>query len=109
MSNFVPARFGYSTLTLTMCAPIISVNEHTSRSNHAMQIVEVRPRNLTLAHFIHGWLVSTAPAIGEFHPIDIQTFCLAPGSGLGKHRTAPVHNRAKYIEDTGLYVGQFGL
>src|SRR5919198_1050481 len=32
MSNFVSARFGYSTLTLTMCAPIISVNEHTNPS-----------------------------------------------------------------------------
>lgn len=32
MSNFVPSRFGYSTLTLTMCAPSFSVTAHTNRN-----------------------------------------------------------------------------
>ena len=30
MSNLVPAGFGYSTLTLTMCAPSLIFRKHTS-------------------------------------------------------------------------------
>src|SRR6516164_6726913 len=77
--------------------------------DHAMQIVEFGPRNLTLAYFVHRRPVSETPAVGEPRPVNIQVVGLAPASSLGNHGTAPVHDGAEYIEDACLHVTQFGL
>src|SRR5215472_12431339 len=77
--------------------------------DHAMQIVEFGPRNLALAYLVHRRPVCETPAVDEPRPVNIQALDLAPASGLGNHRTAPVHNGTEYIEDACLHVGKFGV
>ena len=73
--------------------------------DHALQIVEVRPWNLTLPHSVHRRPVCEAPAVGELDPVEVQTLGFAPVGSLRNDGTAPVNNCAEDIEYTCLHVG----
>ena len=76
---------------------------------HAIQIVEVGPRNLALPYFLHRGHVSEPPVVGDLRPVNIQALGLAPTGSFGNYRTAPVDDGAECVKDACFHVGQFGF
>ena len=73
----------------------------------AMQHIKPREGAAAAAHFFHGGLVALAPGIGEAMRINIA----APMAGqegpcIARDTVAPIHYRAKNIEDQGLNLGK---
>src|SRR5262249_60289915 len=70
----------------------------------AVQIVELDPRPLALAHLVHRRLVARPPAVGEGMPILVVTLWPKKALRLAGNAVAPVHHSAEHIESQGLYV-----
>lgn len=77
--------------------------------DHAIQVVEVGPRNLSSAYFVHRRPITEAPAVGEFHSVNTEALRFTRAGSFGNHGTAPIHNGAESIENACFHVGQFGV
>ena len=67
--------------------------------NHAMQVVELCPRKLSFADFVHGGLVAGTPPVGESAPVEFDAFCFAPRLAFFDNGTAPIHNCSERVKD----------
>jgi hypothetical protein len=76
--------------------------------DHAVQRVDLRPRQLARAHARHGGPVAGAPAVGERRPVHLELLAAAERLALADDRAAPVDHRAEHVEHEGFHCGGAG-
>ena len=72
--------------------------------DHAVQRVDVRPRQFAAAHAVHRHGVAGAPVFGEGRAVDLQAVRGGERAGFGSDAAVPIDDRAEHIESQG-----FGL
>ena len=73
----------------------------------AVQHIKPREGAAAAAHFFHGGLVALAPGIGEAMRVNITaSVTREEGPCIARDTVAPIHYRAKNIEDQGLNLGK---
>jgi hypothetical protein len=70
--------------------------------NHSVEIIEPRPRQLTLSHPVHAWGVLSPPGVGECGAVHLQTFPLRQQVDFPRDRRAPVDHGTEHVKDKGL-------
>src|SRR5262249_46260726 len=70
--------------------------------DHAMEIVDARPRQRTAAHALHRRLVSAAPVVGKARPIGAEALLPPHRLELANDAAAPIDDGAEDIEDESL-------
>lgn len=73
-----------------------------------MQGVQLGPRQLAFADFLHGRRIPVAPAVGKAGPVDGEALGLAPSRAFRDDRTAPIDHRSESIEDQRLNAVRLG-
>ena len=69
--------------------------------NHAMQVVYLRPGQLSAAHLVHGWPVPAAPTVGEATPVDVIALARSQQLPFPDDGGTPVNHGAEHVEDKG--------
>ena len=74
--------------------------------NHAVQIVDLRPRQLALPHPVHGRPVAGPPALGEGVPVAVEPLAGGDLAPLARDARPPVDDRAEDVERERAHAAQ---
>ncbi|MNC86677.1 hypothetical protein D3C83_23510 [compost metagenome] len=76
---------------------------------HAVQRVEIGPRQFAGAHPVHRRRIGAAPLIGELLPVDTgDALARAERLAVGRHRAAPIDDGAEDIVNQRLDLAHRG-
>src|SRR5581483_2181461 len=70
--------------------------------DHAVEIVDARPREIAAAHALHRRLISRAPVVGEARPIGGDALLATEPLELADDAAAPIDDGAENVENESL-------
>jgi hypothetical protein len=72
----------------------------------AVEVVELRPGELAVAHPVHRGRVPAPPGVGEGRPFHVEVLVSAEFLALPDDGRAPVQDRAEHVEDERFWSGR---